>query len=218
MKRNAKFYERKALRRLYNEYSKQWKERFQHGEWVKVNPPYQKGWLRFFDLRDDIKRRRDASRIKKALELVNNTTYCRRKDFTTYNYTKKKRVPIEQTPRFISEEKFLELDPSIQKFLEKRQYTEKTYFGKKIKVGYTLRYDYWVVFVIEPNMVVERWVPDPKWESKMAEITNKIHRDNLWPKMSKEFGWKMNYKEITMTEWLRNKRGELLDQDYILEE
>ena len=212
MKRNDKFYEKKEMRRLFEEYSKRWKERHQHGEWVKVDPPYQLGWIRYYDLRYDISRRSDAPRIREALSLVNTRMYCKREDFTTHDRFKKKRVPIQQPLKFISKKKYDELSPEIQKYLEKRTYRSKKWGRIEQQIGYTLKHSFWVVFVKEPNMVTEQWVPDPKWESRMSEISNRINRDNLWPKINKALGFSTNgsYREYPPSVWLRNKHGEFL--------
>jgi hypothetical protein len=38
-------------------------------EWVELKEPYQRGWTIYYELRDDIKRREDADKIQRAMEL-----------------------------------------------------------------------------------------------------------------------------------------------------
>lgn len=215
MQRNRKFYKGKEIRKLYTEYSRRWSERFTHGEWIKVEP-YQKGWTRFFVLRDDISRRTDAPWIQRALDLVNTFQYNRNKEFTRYDRGKREDVPIEQYLGWILEKDYEAIDKRVAKYLNIRKYHTKTYGRDTTFDAYGLKHDYWTVFAIEPNIIVERWVPDPKWESRIGELALKIERHNLWPKIGKELGWSVSGKsDWGMSPYLKNKRG--INSDFELE-
>jgi hypothetical protein len=210
MRRNEKFHKGKEVRKIYNEYCRQWTERRTHGEWVRV-APYQLGWTRHFKLRDDISRRSDAEWIQKALDLVNTFQYCRNKKFVRRTH-KKQVVVIEQTLRHISVEKFEKLEPRIAKYFRRGWYFPRAN-GEPYEVYYFI-HDYWAVFAVEPNMIVEQWVPDRRWEQKMGELRLKIERHNLWPKINRELGWSNHSKEWRLSPYLKNKRGEFSNFEF----
>ena len=210
MKRNDKFFKGKEILKIYTEYCKFWTSRFKYGEWLKVKP-YQQGWVRYFVLRKDISNRSDAPWIQKALDLVNNVQRCRNKEFERYSSQKKKDIPIQQTLSNISEKEFDKLDDDrVKKYLERRTFYKKTYLGKSTPYyGYTLKHNYWAVFEIEPNVILERWIPDPVWESRKGELDLKMERHNLWPKIYKELGISSHNKDDWgMSPYLRSKYGE----------
>lgn len=219
MRRNDKFHKGKEIRRIYAEWRKMWTSRWQHGEWITVTP-YQQGWVRYFDLRKDIKNRSDAPWIRKALNLVNNTIQCRTKKFERYSFSENKMMPISQDLGRLSEKEYAKVtDARVKKYLVKKLFYKNTYFAKNVPYhAYTLKHEYWAVFVIEPNMVVERWIPDPEWESRKGELDNKIETHNLWPKINRELGGYNHSKEWKLTPYLRNKRGEFIEFEEDLEE
>lgn len=219
MRKNDKFHKSKEIRKIYAEYRKLWRSRFQYGEWVRVTP-YQKGWSRHFDLRKDIKRRSDAPWIRKALNLVNTTRYCREKDFLVYSYKEKKMVPMQQDLGRLSEKEYAKItDERVKKYLVKKLFYKNTYYAKNVPYyGYTLIHEYWAVYKIEPNMIVERWVPDPHWERRKGELELKIERHNLWPKIVRELGGSFHNKEWRESPWLKNKYGEFIEFEEDLEE
>lgn len=218
MRRNEKFYEGKEVRRIYKEWTDLWRSYKDLGHWVKVKP-YRRGWTRYYVLRNDISRRKDAFYIQKALDLVNTTRYSRSKKFTTRDWRSKKDKPISQSLGYISEEKYEGLDDRIKKHLVKRIYTQKTVWGKREYVGYTLRHEYWAEFKIEPNIIVEHWIPDVEVERRRAELDLKIERHNLWPKIYREHGWS-NWKwDNPYYERYKNRRGEIgnFEEEYLEE-
>ena len=214
MNRTQRTEREKELRELYEQYSETWRSRNQHGHWVDVEP-YQRGWIRSFTLRDDIKNRRDARYIKQALDLINNRVYSHREDFLHRDWKTGKWVPIEQRVHSIPEKKWEGLSTNLQKLFERRlmkyQYSNHTYYA------YCIKYEWYFVFKIEPNMIDQHWVPDSDWETHCAEIRNRIDRNHLWPKINKALGVSRYHTDYDWYPvWLRHKHGDdivIYDED-----
>jgi hypothetical protein len=214
MRRNEKFYKSKEIRKIYNEYSRQWTDRYTHGDWVQVTP-YQLGWTRYFKLRDDISRRSDADRIQTALDLVNTFQYCRNEKFVRRTH-KKQIVVIEQDLKHLSVEQFEKLDPPVAKYFRMGWLYPKI---NRWSVGlprppykvYYFKHSYWAVLHKDPNIITEQWRPDEAWERRMGELQLKIDRHNLWHKINRELGVSNKHKEWRLTPFLKNKRGQFID-------
>jgi len=203
----------RQLRQLYEQFIDTWKMDKEHGSWVKVEP-YQRGWTRVFTLRDDIKNRDDVADIRQVLHMVNTKVFCRNEDFLHYDWKQKKDVPIEQHPRKLMEEQYNALTEKQQSYFSKTTVIETRTFPfhkKEMVVRYEVKNPFWYVFLIEPNMIEYHWHPDPEWESHCAEITHKIDRENLWPKINKMLGASTHYHRGWKPDaWMRNKSGEVM--------
>lgn len=222
MQRNHKTEQEKELRRFYEAYRNTWDSKKEHGQWKEVEP-YQKGWVRFFELRDDIKNRTDAGAIQKVLEVVNNRLYCGREDFLYQKYTKGKKkvmLPLKQTVRYLLESTYEQLDERTKSYFSKKIWMEKRMYPSKHYVtitGYMVNDPYWFVYKIEPNVITHHWIPDSEWESHCQEIRNKIQRNNLWPKIYRMLGGDSMKEKgyLYNPAWMKSKYGEnLSDEDF----
>lgn len=94
---------------------------------IELDEPYQRGWVRFFRLRDDASRREDASTLKEILDKINVYQYCRKGTFTQKNKKTGTEEPIGHNPkRYIVNEWHLNKWPPIyHKYFEIRLVTER---------------------------------------------------------------------------------------------
>ena len=209
----------KKLRKLAREHIEAWKATRDSGEWVDVEP-YQHGWIRYFDLREDIKNREDVVDIRRALHLINNQKYCRKKDFLAYDWKTKKEKPMEQHICMLSPEKYVELDEKLKSYFSKQLILDVVrypYPRRMMVTKYVFKYDFWFEFVVEPNIIIRHWIPDSVAESRYAEIKNNINTNNLWPKIDRVLGVKNHHRyDIN---WLQDKYGNSMsDVDFEVEE
>lgn len=224
MYRGHKSEQEKEWRKLWTEYSESysWRKAKEHGHWEEV-APYQNGWTRTFTLRDDISRRNDASAIRRSLDLVNNVRFSRREDFLYYSHKQKKLLPEKQTLGWITVEKYESLDEKLKSLFVKKVWLDKvTYPWKRVieRTGYVVKFDYWFVFKVEPNIITHHWIPDSEFESRRAELHNKIYQGGNWSKVAKAMGWTINGKAHSdRTLFMRNKYGkDLSEKDFDLED
>lgn len=200
----------KKFRKVWREYQEatDWKK--EHGHWEKVEP-YQRGWTRTFELRSDIKNRDDAPYIRQALHLVNNVQFCRSREFFHWDWKLKKDVPMEQKLGLLSPEQYANLSEKLRSYFVKRELIDIhrwPYFTRKLVTRYEFKSEFWFVFLIEPYIVEYHWIPNPEWESRYTEISNRITRNNWWPKIGKACGWSSNHRDTWKEDkWTKNKKG-----------
>lgn len=214
MQRNFRTEKDKEIRRLYKEYSDTWQQSRTRGQFVEVEP-YQAGWYRHYVLREDIARRDDARFYRQALDLVNTNVICNREDFLVRSWKKKEGFkPIKQELKSLNDLEFERLNPNLNKLFARVQkwntWSKLTYFVYEVS-----RPTYYV-FEVEPNIVTHHWLPDPEWETYTTELSHRIERNNLWPKINHLLGVPNNYdRDYTWNKGKRmNKYGEFLTTEY----
>lgn len=162
--------------------------------WIELPKPERWGYKRFFVLREDIAKSREAEFYKGILKLVQNTVLCRDKKFEAKDYETKTRKPIIQHIASIGHSDWNKLDAEGK--LTNKQKMMFTQVWKTNKGG---RGGYWVfefnkpwMFVtkIQPHYITHRILINPQLESEIRELENKIERNNLWPKIGKLKGWR----------------------------
>jgi len=217
MRNRNRLEQNKKLRKLYDEYNMKWHTSRDAGHFVDVEP-YQRGWSRQYDLRDDVKNRRDANVLRQILQKINTVRYSSREDFTAWDYKTKKRVPMVQKLKIITVQEYDQLNEQMQKYFVKDfEYHKLTH---SVWYFYKFSPTYYFTFVVEPNMITQHWIPDGDVETRIAEITNRVHRDNLWPKFGKLTshglsGWYDDDRSI----YRKNKLGKLfVDEDFEIDE
>ena len=211
----------KQMRKLWNEFKQTWKLDKDHGTWIKVEP-YQRGWIRTFGVRDDIKNRDDIVATLQVLKMVNNKVFSRNREFTHWDWKKKKEAPIVQQLRRLTPEEYAELSEKHKSYFVKRSLVDVRTFPfhkKEVVTRYEIKNEFWFVFVIEPNIIEYHWHPDPEWESHCSEIEHKISRENLWPKINKMLGSRTNYHHgWRPSAWMKNKYGQIMTEEGFEEE
>jgi hypothetical protein len=82
---------------------------------------------------------------------------------------------------------------------------QQSFFERKWKNNPGNRGGYWTfefkkpwVFEMkrQPHYITHRILIDPKLESELTELSNRIERQNLTPKISKIMGWKYGWKDF----------------------
>jgi hypothetical protein len=207
--RNHRDEKEKELIRFFDKYDELWRSRKDSGTWVDVEP-YQQGWIRKFELRDDAKNRSDAAYMRQVLDMVNVTKYSRRQDFKFKNWKTGQWENMPQRLKHISVEKYDKLTEKLKSYFGEVYRFEK--YSKKIIREFAVRNDFYYVYAIEPNIVTQHWIPDAEVESLLGEMNEKINRNNLWPKLAKVRGHTVHYKDWRLTPYMKNKLGEMVDE------
>lgn len=188
-----KFAEEKKIRRLYTEYKGSWKKSKDSGHFVEVNP-YQRGWIRVYDLRDDIKNRKDAIFIRQMLDMLNSQAFCRTKDFAHKSWTTGEMIPFKQPLKTLTPEKYEKLSDRMKKHFVLRQ--EYVKYSNVMRNYYAFVYDYWFVFKIKPNIVTHHWIPDGEVESRYQKLRDNLFGSKyLWPKAGKAAGFSVRGRD-----------------------
>jgi hypothetical protein len=219
MQRNHKTEEHKRLRRIWNEYNNLSDARRKTGEWIDVEP-YQRGWIRYYALRDDAKNRRDAREMQQVLDMINTMEFCNNEKFLRRNWKTNKWEPIPQKPKYLTTQQYDALNEKHKSFFNKREFVETTNFRgfkeKRLITAYVFHYDYYLVFRKEPNMVTQHWIPNQEIESRFGELKESMQRNNLWTKMNKALHWSTGHNRgwnESLPHKYRNMDGFEFDDD-----
>ena len=182
--------------------------------YINLVPPVQKGWKRFFILREDVSRLENALFFQELLGKINTTELSFRKDFKVKQKQKGKKVYVEKEQPF----------PVIELYeLKKIKLTDKerTYFHFEMR--YKPNWNCWrkvlafdepwrFVLKVAPNMITQVRIIDPTLIKEEHEIKNHLLKNNLISKMykitdghvSNYSNWKghekMKYKSLFKTE------------------
>jgi hypothetical protein len=140
--------------------------------WELIVPPVQKGWIRFFVLREDVARGKEAAFYEKILEKINVEQWHYRRDFRIRKgrYGGAKYTVKEQQLKRLTASHFEELDFSPR---EKQEFHEV--YAYDMQHRYVKYYDFndpWrFVLRVRPNWVTRIKRSDPLLEARDAEIS-----------------------------------------------
>ena len=161
---------------------------------VPLKEPYQRGWIVYLDLREDIKRRKDYPSIRKAFDLA--AVEARTRDVRLIKRLRSNRsyLPIcrdvsvkklgfYQFPQLskIRKSEYENLLPSERKWYELASFEEKwaSFRGSYYQLNIPL---YWVEVKVKPNIITHTYALNSALEKELAELRKKL--DIYW----KEFG------------------------------
>jgi hypothetical protein len=141
-------------------------------EWTELKPPVQRGFIRFYVLRDDVARTKQAAFFRAILEKINTTQWSYRKDFLKKRRRLGKKVYVvrEQRLKDIESRDFLG-----KKFNEQERlcFEETLVHSKKSKVPdkvYRFSESWRFVLKVQPNMITRIQVKNLDLERQMAEM------------------------------------------------
>lgn len=155
--------------------------------YVPLIPPVQKGWKRYFVLREDVQRSKQADFFQTLLEKVNTVQYSSFKAFKVRRrkFGKKSYEPKPQKLQEFHEWAFQKLKLTDQ---EKLYFKEDWRFGKvkgQMYKVYVFTEPWRFVLTIKPNIITEARAIDPILEQRKKEIDQYIDKRYLEPRMSK---------------------------------
>lgn len=150
--------------------------------WVPLTPPVMRGYKRYFVLRPDVQRSKNAAFFEGLLAKINTIQYFYRKDFKVKNRYRGKKI-LRLREQYLQEPKAC--------WLYKYRFTDKEmrFFEQRIDPKEKGIYSIYYVFTepwrfilrVRPNMIDKIKVLNPDLESRMQELENKIERNFLRP-------------------------------------
>jgi hypothetical protein len=186
----------KELIALDERRNKLWEERAKGMEYVEIEP-YRNGYIRYFDLREDLVGRSDYKYIREALDACNIEQYCRNKKF---HFTRK--YYRSRYSRYFVRE--MKLNTIQDKEYNKLSDGAKNFFDKEEKVSWSgVVYNVWhssfpvwmLVVKIKPHIIRYRKVYNVDIESQLQELRNKIDRNDLAVKINHVRGYKSYWRD-----------------------
>lgn len=160
---------------------------------VELPKPIRSGYMKFFVLRPDIANSSEAGMYRQILHYVQSTVYSRNKDFLRKDYKTKKMIPLEHRPKAIGHKDWNKLIDGTFNAKQQQMFERvwKQTGIKNPKVGhfqYEFLKDWTFIEKIEPHYKTHTLLLDPDLESELDQISNKIERNNLDPRIDKLLG------------------------------
>lgn len=210
----------KALLRL-EKYRRELWRKSREPLYVPLKPPIQKGYVRFFVLRDDVTRGKQASFFENILAKINTVEYFHRKDFKKKKRVRGKKIWVDKAQylRTLSLSDFAKLRFTHEEvtFFEER--LEIPRYGKKEVPVMVFKEPWRFVLRIRPHMLTHQRIVDPVLESQIQEVDNYITSRQLehrmhWLTQSRHNSWrcwnpavkaKEKYKKKTLLQLLQEE-------------
>lgn len=182
---------------------------------VELEKPIRSGYKKYFVLREDVAKSREAHVYREILKHVQSVTYSRDKKFLYKDYKTKKMLPVQHTPRPIDHRNWNKiLEAGALTIKQRAMFIQvwKQTNPKNPKVGHyqwVFQKDWVFAEKIEPHYKTHSLMLDPQLESQLQEVMNKIERNNLWPKIDKAIGRSNSYHGYS-----RHLKNMLIDKHY----
>lgn len=167
--------ERLSVIRKYQEYlDKQWGLGYE-----ELDEPIFIGYVRYYVLREDIKRRKDAHHFQRILDAINFRQYTREKE----NPFKKTRV--EMRLNHLNQKDYDALFSGDNAIPERFKYMffktmNVSKWGGRIDYVYTFQNDYYFEVVVKEHYLNKVRLSDPEYQSIIDKLSDKMRDEHLW--------------------------------------
>lgn len=207
----------KTLIRLHKEEKVIQKARRNLG-WTELKPPVQRGFVRFFVLREDVKRTRQASFFEEILKKINTSQWSYRRDFKRKRrkFGKKVYVVREQSLRDVGGTEFFGKNfNELERLCFYETLIQPKWSRTPIKV-YRFIESWRFVLRVEPNMITQVRTKDLDLEKREAEINKYFTyegRQRLWKLLDGSVRWRWDVQKKKYEDPLRDKSfADILDE------
>ncbi|MBS1507007.1 MAG: hypothetical protein JSS79_10205 [Bacteroidetes bacterium] len=205
----------KLLIRKHKEEKGIWSE-IRNLEWNELKPPVQRGFIRYFVLREDVARTKEASFFQRILDKINTRQWSYRKDF------KKKGRRFGKKVYNVREQQLA--DVSVQDFIKNFSEREHPYFeeqlvhwrySKKPHKVYRFTESWRFVLKVQPNMITKVRVKNLDLERRKAEVDkffNYERRGRLWKLIDATHSWHRKPEEKYRSPFYNRSFASVLDE------
>ena len=160
---------------------------------IKLEKPYQRGWIRYFVLKEEALRRKDAERLEILLEKVQCKQYSKNRGFLERRHDKGRRLQeMRHELSKFSASTAMGLPETVLPYLV----THKKYpVGNKTRLRelylssfggpLTARYPHYFKRIVEPYMITHSRVALPDVERRLNEIEYIIYQPSNFGRLAK---------------------------------
>src|SRR5882724_5665965 len=148
--------------------------------WEPLTPPIQRGWKRFFVLREDVAKNRDAPFFENILAKINTTDWSHRRDFVVRRRRFGKKIYVVKGQKLLQprEYYFFKLNFSeMEKRLFDVEYVSEGPRQDPVK-KYVFKEPWRFVLRIRPNLISKVRVRDEYLEARLKRIDNYLKRND----------------------------------------
>ncbi len=192
---------------------------------IPLKHPYQRGWKRFFVLRDNVAKSPDAEFYQEILKKINTVKYHHDKNFRVrkrrkcrYYYAEKQQRLRELTEREWLANSLKLSDAEKQCFYAKMEWDKNKY---RMVATYVFVECWRFALVVKPHIIYEVKMHDEALERELKEIDNKIERNYLRPRIrrltngrSYRYYWRHYAGQSKYINNLKNKPLYLIEDEY----
>ena len=204
-KRDVKTGEEKKLLRLNREHIQIRRQQRDMG-FIVLDPPIIKGWKRYFVLREDVTRSKEAIFYQNILDKINTTEYCKRKDFKKKPKFSRKRKNwelIEQTVMAPEHKDFVKMNFSEkEKALFEEKFIKHKLKNELIKV-FVFKEQWRFVLRVRQNIITKVKAVDAELKKRENEIWDYLMCSNKWDQLSHLLGNRVS----RWKKWGRRPKG-----------
>jgi hypothetical protein len=205
-KRDAIDDKNKQLIRLYRE-DKNLRKQKMELPMIELVPPIQRGWKRYFIVREDVRRSKVGTFYENLLQKINTVQYNSDKAFKVKKKRKGRRIyeAKEQLLKVIyfyelSKFKFTERESECFELKTIREVRFKTIYEKQI---YVFKEPWRYILRICPNMIDKVKAHDNELEQRLAEVNAKVWHNSKRGKIIKlGFARSYRWKNFENTKYL----------------
>lgn len=192
--------------------------------WVDLDPPIMRGWKRFYVLRPDVARSKQAKFFEAILDKINTTMYSSRKDFKVKKRKFGKKVYVVKEQQLLQPDEWhfkkLSFSEAQQQLFEEQLRRDK-YRKEPVKV-YVFREPWRFILKVRPNWITKVRARDVAIEKRIKEINTFLERrcleGRLYNLVNGYYQWWGYKSKPDSTNPLKNKPLErLLDTNYYYE-
>lgn len=155
--------------------------------WEPLIPPVQKGWKRFFVLRDDVARGKHAEFFQGILNKINTTDWSHKRDFLVKRRKFGRKIYVVKPQKLLEPEahhfKKLCFSEREQQLFHIEYRTEK--LSKELVKRYVFVEPWRFVLRIKPHMIEKVRIKDAELESQIQQLRNYIERRDLQKRIDK---------------------------------
>ncbi|CAI8927438.1 hypothetical protein [Chryseobacterium sp. IT-36CA2] len=192
----------KQIRKKYKHSKELWIIR-RNIPWIPLDEPYQRGFVRFFAVREDVMRTENGFFFDGILKKINTYMYSESRKFLKKKRKFGRRIYVEREQKINRISSYLWNDPKFGLTPKERQYFLKLEKYCPIKKTYEIYYEFmepWrFVLRVRPNIITHYKPVDFELEKEYAELESYLCQHKIAGIINKKIhgksnSWKMKYK------------------------
>ncbi|MBB6371086.1 hypothetical protein [Chryseobacterium shigense] len=209
-KRTSKKDVEKQIRKKYKRSKELWNIR-RNIPWIPLEEPYQRGFVRFFVLNDEVKRSEDADFFEGVLKKINTYMYSESRLFLKKKRKFGRRIFVEKEQKLNRISFYKWTDPRFGLSPKERQYFLKTEeyspFRKRNEIYYEFIEPWRFTLRIRPHMITHYKPLDAELEKEYAEIESYIKQHKIMGIIQKKIHGKSNpWKKENETDLIKSRK------------
>lgn len=170
---------------------------------IPLEEPYQRGFVRFFVVREDVKRSKDGEFFEGILEKINSYMYSESRQFLKKKRKSGRRIYVEKEQKLKTVSLYSWTNPKFGLTPRERQYflkqEEYVLFRKYNETYYEFIEPWRFVLRVRPNMITHYKPVDAELEKEYAELESYLSEHKIAAIVHKTiYGksnpWKMKYE------------------------